>query len=153
MLHAADQSAAYGVEALHLRGPWLAMGEGLAATVSGKSSVDFWGLYGLATYTFTGETQPYDRTSGILDKFVPARPFSWRDKTYGALRVGARVSHVDLNDGPVRGGRETDLTANLSWVVTSWLLFKVEYGLAFVRERPDAGNLHFVQSRLQIDFY
>jgi hypothetical protein len=29
----------------------------------------------------------------------------------------------------------------------------VRRGLAFVRERPDAGNLYFVQTRLQVDSY
>jgi hypothetical protein len=53
----------------------------------------------------------------------------------------------------VRGGRETDLMTDLTWVLNRYLLFKVEAGLAFVRERPDAGNLYFAQTRLQIDFY
>jgi len=150
---AANQSVAYGVEALHIHGPWLVMGEGLATTVSGRNSATFWGTYALATYTLTGETQPYDRSSGILDQFLPARPFSWHDRAWGAFRVGGRVSHIDLNGGPTRGGRETNLTGNLTWVLNSWLLFKAEYGLALVRDRPDAGNLHFVQTRLQIDFY
>jgi len=152
-LRAADQSTIFDLELMHIRGPWLFLGEGLGATVSGAGSATFWGAYALAAYSLTGESQPYDRTSGILDKFVPARPFSWHDGTWGALRVAGRVSHVDLTDGPVAGGRETNLTADLTWFVNSWLLFKIEYGSGFIRSRPDAGNLHFGQARLQIDFY
>jgi len=152
-LRAANQSTASGIELLHIRGPWLFMGEGLGTRVSGNHDGTFWGADALAGYTLTGESQPYDRTSGILDQFVPARPFSWHDRTWGALRVAGRVSHVDLSQGPVAGGRETNLTADLTWFLNSWLLFKVEYGQAFVRSRPDAGNLHFGQARLQIDFY
>src|SRR5688572_5660 len=116
-LQAADQSATYGLELLHVRGPWLLMSEALAATVTGAGTVTFWGAYALVSHSFTGEPQPYDRTSAVLGRFEPVRPLSWRERTLGALRAGLRVSHVDLEDGPVAGGRETNLGANLTWVL------------------------------------
>ncbi len=96
---------------------------------------------------------PNSRSRPEWKCFVPARPFSWRERAWGALRAGVRVSHIDLSHGGIAGGRETDLMGNLTWVLNRWLLLKLEYSLAFVRGRPNAGNLQLVQSRLQIDFY
>jgi phosphate-selective porin len=155
-LRAADQSTSGGVELLHIRGPWLAMGEAIAATVRGDGSVSFWGGYALVSRSLTGDPQPYDRTQGVLGRFVPVHPFSWKDRTWGALRASGRVSHLDLSDGRVRGGRETNLMADLTWALDRYLLFKVETGLGFIRDRAGAGNdgnVFFVQTRLQIDFY
>jgi len=152
-LQTADLGTTFGIEILHIHGPWLFVTEGLGASVRGAGSANFWGTYALACRSLTGEPQPYDRSQGILARYVPARPFSWKQRTWGALRAGARVSHLDLNGGPVRGGRQTDLMADLTWALNHYLLFKVETGLAFVRDRPDDGNLYLVQARLQLDFY
>jgi phosphate-selective porin len=152
-LRAADQSTSFGFELLHIRGPWLFMSETLGATVQGEGSASFWGTYALASRSLTGEPQPYDRTQGVLGRFEPATPFSWRNRTWGALRTSARVSHLDLSDGPVRGGRETNLMTDLTWTLDRYLLFKIEGGLGFIRDRPGDGNVFFVQTRLQIDFY
>jgi phosphate-selective porin OprO/OprP len=152
-LQAADQSTSFGLEAVHIRGPWLFMGEAISAAVRGADSANLWGFYALASRSLTGEPQPFNRAEGILARDDPARPFSWTARTWGSLRASARVSYLDLNDGQVRGGRETDLTTDLTWVLNHYLMFKVEGGMAFVRDRPDGGNLYFAQARFQIDFY
>jgi phosphate-selective porin len=154
-LRAANRSATYGVELLHIEGPWLFMGETIGATVqgSGADTGTVWGTYALASRSLIGEPQPYDRTQGVLARYVPARPFSWDQGTWGGVRASARVSHLDLSEGHVQGGRETDLMADLTWTLNRYLVFKVETGLALVRDRPNAGNLYFVQTRLQLDCY
>lgn len=154
-LRAASSASVYGFELLHVRGALLAMGEAMVARVSRDhhGTATFWGTYALASWSVTGEAQPYDRASGILARFEPARPLSWQQRAWGAVRLGVRVSHIDLDDGTVRGGRETDLMTNVTWVLNRWLLFKLEYGAGFVRGRPDAGNLQLMQMRLQLDFY
>jgi phosphate-selective porin OprO/OprP len=152
-LRAADRSKTYGIELLHIDGPWLFMGEMLGSTVAGAGSATFWGSYAVVSRSLTREPHPYNRTQGILGRYEPAHPFSWKERTYGALRASARLSYLDLSDGVVRGGRETNLMADLTWVLNRYLLFKVEGGFAFVRDRPDDGNLGFVQTRLQFDFY
>lgn len=152
-LPAADQSTSGGFELVHIRGPWLFMTEALAASIRGDGSASFWGCYAVASRSLTGDPQPYDRTQGVLGRFEPVRPFSWNERAWGAVRASGRVSHLDLVDGMVRGGRETNLLGDLTWALNRYLQFKVEVGLAFVRDRPDAGNLFFVQTRLQVDFY
>jgi phosphate-selective porin OprO/OprP len=152
-LQAADQSTTFGLEALHIRGPWLFMGEVITAAVRGDGAANFWGFYALASRSLTGEPQPFNRAEGILARDDPARPFSWAARTWGSLRASARWSFVDLDDGVVRGGREIDVTTDLAWVLNHYLMLKVEGGMAFVRERTGAGNLYFAQTRFQIDFY
>ena len=154
-LRAADQSASYGLEFLHIRGPWVAMAEALGATVrgSGKDDVTFWGFYALASKSLTGDPQPYNRTEGVLGRYEPVHPFSWSNHTWGAVRASTRVSYLDLSDGPVRGGRETNLMGDVTWAVNRYLQFKAECGMALVRDRPDDGNLFIAQTRLQLDFY
>lgn len=64
-----------------------------------------------------------------------------------------RVSYLDLGDGSVNGGRETNFTADLTWFLNHYLSLDIEYGFAAVRDRPNGGNLHFAQSRFQFDFF
>jgi phosphate-selective porin len=152
-LAAKDQSATYGVEILHIRGPWLFASEALGATTTGESATSFWGAYAAASRSLTGESHPYDRTQAILGRYEPARPFSWREREVGAFRLSGRVSYLDLSDRRGHGGRETNLTADLTWALNHYLMVKIEGGLAVIRGRPDDGELFFAQTRLQIDFY
>ena len=152
-LRSAQNSFVWGAELAHFHGPWLFMGEGLVATVRGQDSATLWGGYASLSRFLSDDAQPYDRTVGRLGRFEPPHPFSWSAGTYGALRAALRVSYLDLSDGSVSGGREANVTANLTWFLDHYLLFNLEYGFAAVRERPDQGNLHFVQARFQCDFF
>jgi phosphate-selective porin OprO and OprP len=153
-LRSAGNSFVSGVELAHFRGPWLFMNEVLVANVRDQGTATLWGGYAsVSRFLSDGDAQPYDRTSGKLTRFEPPRPFSWSAHTYGALRAAARLSYLDLSDGPVSGGRETNLTANLTWFLNHYLSLDVEYGFAAIRDTPNGGNLHFVQTRFQFDFF
>jgi phosphate-selective porin OprO/OprP len=152
-LRSAGNSIVSGFELAHFRGPWLFMNEILVANVRGQDTATLWGTYASLSRFLSDDAQPYDRTSGRLARFEPPRPFSWSARTYGAVRAAARVSHLDLSEGAVNGGRETNLTADLTWFLNHYLSLDLEYGFAAIRDRPNQGNLHFVQTRFQFDCF
>ncbi|HEY0302929.1 MAG TPA: porin, partial [Rhizomicrobium sp.] len=152
-VRSSQNSVVSGVEVLQILGPWTLMGEALLASVRDRSTAVVWGGYMSVGRFLTDVTQPYDRTSGRLARFETPRPFSWSARTFGTLRAAARLSYLDLEDGNVAGGRETNVTADLTWFLNHYLALRLEYGFAAIRERPNDGNLHFVQARFQVDFY
>jgi phosphate-selective porin OprO/OprP len=142
------------LEAAWRRGPWTLEGELFESFVGARDegSLHFSGLYGQATWVATGEVRPYDRSSAVFGRLVPREPFApWRGG-WGALELAGRVSWLDLEDGPVRGGRM--LTANLgfTWTWNAWVRVQGGYVFAWVRGRPDEGLAHIVQGRLELRF-
>ena len=152
-LRSAGNSLVSDVELAHFRGPWLLMSETFLATARDQGTAALWGSYASVSRFLSDDAQPYDRGSGRLARFEPPRPFSWSAHTYGALRLAARLSYLDLSDGAVNGGRETNLTADLTWFINHYVSVDIEYGFAAIRDRPDDGDLHFVQTRLQFDCF
>ena len=149
----AHGAAQWSLEFATIRGPLTIEAEHMGAAVETAGTVAFHGGYLAASRFLTDDVQPYDHTRGRLGRVLPSRPFSFHDRTWGAFRVGARLSYLDLEHGPVRGGREINVTLDAAWHLTDWLAYKVEYGVASIHGRPQEGALHFVQTRLQIDFY
>lgn len=46
---------------------------------------------------------------------------------WGAFEVAVRYSELDLNDGPIDGGRERNATAALSWYLNPFLRISANY--------------------------
>jgi len=141
-----------GAEVAWVRGPLSAQAELLYAFLdrdTGGGDLDFWGAYAQASWFLTGEFRPYSRASGAFGRIVPRHRFDPAAGHWGAVQVAARVSHVDLDDADVRGGRETDLTLGLNWYLFSILRLAVNYVYGHVHDQGDA---HIAQARLQIDF-
>ena len=151
----ADDATVVGAEFLRIDGPWLVMSEAIMAAVGGgRQRGILWGAYAsIGRFLTGGDSQPYDRGDGSLGRFEPSRPFSWSARTWGALRAAARVSYLDLDDAPIKGGRETNVVTDLSWYLGHYVVLKLELGYAAIRSRPNDGNLYFIQSRFQYDFY
>ena len=77
------------------------------------------------------------------------RPFSWSQGWWGAFEIGARISHLDLNDEDIRGGIESNLTLGLNWHMLSNLRFTLNAIYGRVNGEDD---LWIGQTRFQIDF-
>ena len=150
---AAEHAPIWGLEFATIRGPWLVQAEHIGSAVEVEETSFFHGSYVAASRFVTGETPTYDRSVGCLDRIVPLRPFSIRERRFGAWRVGGRLSWLDLSDGDVRGGRELNLIGDVTWYLNRYVLMKVEYGFGAIGDRPDDGRLHFVQARLQVDIF
>jgi phosphate-selective porin OprO/OprP len=107
----------YGLEGAWVHGPYCVQGEYFHSFVKDNlgDRLNFGGFYVYGTYFITGESRPYDRRDGTFGRVRPKENFSWKQRTWGAWEVGVRFSHLDLNDGPVHGGRMDILTGGLNW--------------------------------------
>jgi phosphate-selective porin OprO/OprP len=107
----------YGLEGAWVHGPYCVQGEYFHSFVKDNlgDRLNFGGFYVYGTYFITGESRPYDRRDGTFGRVRPKENFSWKQRTWGAWELGVRFSHLDLNDGPVHGGRMDILTGGLNW--------------------------------------
>ncbi len=107
----------YGLEGAWVHGPYCLQAEYFQSFVKDDSGdrVNFRGFYVYGTYFITRESRPYDRRNGTFGRVHPKENFSWKERKWGAWEVGVRFSHLDLNDGPIHGGRMSILTSGLNW--------------------------------------
>ena len=138
-----------GLEVAAVRGPFWLQAEWIATrSKRDAGSLDFWGGSVRVGWFFTGEHRRYGRASGVFGRVVPLRPFSWKERRFGAFEIAGRVSYLDLDDGDIRGGREFNVTAGLNWYLRAHLRVGLNWVHAHVHGR---GGLDVVQARLQID--
>jgi phosphate-selective porin OprO/OprP len=150
----ADQAGLLGFEAMFMAGPFTLRGEIAGMHLKGSSQLDsFWGGYVSAGYFLTGEQRGYDKnTASLVGTLKPNHDFSWKDKTWGAWEVAARFSYVDLNSGPVSGGRMAIGMAGLNWYWNRYLRWQFNAGYASVSGGPSPGDLYILQARLQLTY-
>jgi len=120
-----------GLEALWIDGPWSVQGERLHATASrGNGNPDFSadGFYAFGSWIVTGESRPY--TNGNVGNIKPKGP-------WGAVELLLRYSELDLNDGPIQGGKEHDVTLGANWYLTQHFKFQANY----IWATSERGNL------------
>lgn len=113
----------------------------------------FWGYYTFMSYFITGEHRKYNPSLGIFTGVDPQPAFHPRKGEWGAWELAFRHSYVDLNDGDIKGGRESNITAGLNWIHDRNARMMFNYVNAHVtdRESPtiDDGNAHIFQVRFQ----
>lgn len=135
-----------GLEGIWIRGPVSLQGELLRADVAregGRADYTADGGYLAASWLVTGESRSY--SAGNVANPKPANGF-------GAIELAARYSTLDLDDGPVAGGRQHDWTFGANWYLTSHFKLQANYvRLNATRNgtttRPDA-----VELRAQVHF-
>jgi phosphate-selective porin OprO/OprP len=142
-----------GGELVWVHGPFSLQTEAIGDFVSPEDapSLQFWGASVMASWFATGEHRVYRRSAGLFGAVHPRRAFApWRSwKSWGALQLGARFSHIDLNDRDVRGGVQSDVALAANWFLTSWLRVSGNYVFGHVRSE---GDVHLLQGRLQFHF-
>jgi phosphate-selective porin OprO/OprP len=109
-----------GLEAAWIHGPLLVQGEYLTfgAHPAGKPSFTGDGFYVSGSWVLTGETRPYK--NGSIGNVRPMNDF-------GAFEVALRYSQVDLNDGPVFGGKQHDWTLGANWYLGQHYKLQANY--------------------------
>ena len=150
----AHNATQLGLESAYVRGPFSLQaemtGSWIADTASGGRM--FWGAYGYASWFVTGEHRVYDKAGGVFGRLSPQETFAPLHKQWGALEVAARLSYLNLEDGPIDGGRMMIFMPGINWYLSQHLRLQANYGWAMVHEGPHPGNLHLFQARLQL-FY
>lgn len=159
---ATNTFAHLGAELLYASGPFSVQTEFQFANVSqiGGPSLQFWGYYAQWMFFLTGESKPYLKKVGQIDRIIPLRSFA-RDKETGEWGPGAwefamRLSHIDLNDDNIHGGRLTDLTAGVNWYLNPYSKVQFNYIRAMVNRTtagysgPTGADIFGV--RWQVDF-
>jgi phosphate-selective porin len=68
------------------------------------------------------------------------------------VEVGVRYSHLDLNDGPVRGGIMDIGTLGVNWYWSPFVKTRFDFGVGGVSGRDPGGRVLIFQGRLELDF-
>lgn len=154
-----DSMDLINLESAIVKGPLSFQGEYFHAfeNAGALGNPNFWGFYLFCSYFITGEHRNYGRQSGMFFRLQPKHDFRFRQGGWGAWEVAARFSHVDLNGGGIRGGKEANFTAGLNWYLNQKTRFMFNYIRARVKDREtppavDSGRAHILQARFQIDF-
>ncbi len=137
----------YGVEAAVQAGPAMVQTEYLVANVhrEGAQSLRFPGWYVSASWQFGGRTRKY-RRGGFGGVRTVGDTSAWE--------LGLRLSHLDLEEEEITGGRERNLTLGLNWYTTSHLRFMLNYIRASGQPNDNDvdESIDIYQARMQIVF-
>ncbi len=142
-----------GVEAATVKGPLWASGEIIRSGVSAANAGNpaFHGGYVQVGWFLTGESRPYETNGGHFGRVLPLTKYSggnpFKKRNSGAWEVAGRISYVDLDDGSIRGGTLTDITAGLSWYANS--TFRVMLNYIHTTPNHDRGSANIVLMRVQ----
>lgn len=105
----AEKISTTGVEAAYVNGPFKVQAEWMGTDVSRRLNPDFsgdsWYVYGV--YNITGESWGY--RTGLVNTPLPENPSG------GMWQVGLRYDTVDLDDGRVLGGEQSNWTLGVNW--------------------------------------
>ncbi len=150
-----------GTELLWVQGPNSWQSEVQFATVSqiNGSNANFWGYYSQISHFLTGESRPYNRKLGQLDRVVPLSPFVTKSGCVcgtGAWELASRISYLDLNSVNINGGELTDWTLGLNWYLNGFTKFQFNYVHAFLDRNFNGFNgrsdANIYGARFQVDF-
>jgi phosphate-selective porin OprO/OprP len=98
----------------------------------------------------TGETRSYNRAGGYFNAVSPARSV-FRGGP-GAWELVARYSYIDLDSGPLRGGKFWRITPMVNWHLDDSVRLEFVYGYGTLDRFSLVGHTQFFQSRLQLCF-
>ncbi len=121
----ADNIDRFGLEGAWIHGPLLLQGEYLhfnADFTDSKPDYSGSGYYVSGAWMLTGESRDYK--SGYVGNVKPSH-------AYGAFEIAVRYSELDLNDGPVLGGKQHDWTVGANWYLGNHLKLQANYIRAF----------------------
>ncbi len=133
-----------GVEALWNHGGYSLLAEYVRADLSTRDDRDptLDGWYVTGSWVLTGEHRPYDRKAGYARRILP-------QGRWGAVELIGRYGHVDLDDGPVRGGTMDGWWAGVNWWANNRWKASVGYGDIDLDRFGVTGNTRTLLTRLQ----
>jgi phosphate-selective porin OprO/OprP len=149
---AAESTRMLAPEAYYRAGPLLIGTEYFLQDVNAPESGDpfFHGGDVALTWLATGETRVYNTRGGFFNQISPARPVFQGGP--GAWEFVARFSYIDLNSGPVRGGKFWRFTPMVNWHLSDNVRLEFAHGYGSLDRFNTIGKTQFFQSRLQLQF-
>lgn len=148
----ADSTSMTGLEFYYRPGP-LTIGSELmfqAVEAPDNGNPYFHGGEVFVAWNVTGETRSYNKVGGYFNAMSPAR--SVFDGGPGAFEIVTRFSYIDLDSGPIRGGRLWRFTPMLNWHLDDLVRLEFAYGYGSLDRFSLVGKTHFFQARLQTSF-
>lgn len=139
----------FNVEAAVVANSLSAQAEYTHANIKGISDYNFSTVYGQASYFLTGESRKYKSSYSGFDRVRPKRNFIGENGGLGAWELALRYSYANIDHGDILGGKEQNLGFGVNWYLNPVSRVMLNYAWADV---IDAGNLHILQMRVQIDF-
>lgn len=120
-----DENTLTGLEFALVQGPTWIQAEWIRSSVDSMTmgAADFSGSYAQVGWFLTGETRPYKNDPGVFGRVKPKRPYRGgnpfgKDVPFGAVEFVARLSNLDLVDGPFNAGEMRDLSFGVNWYLT-----------------------------------
>ena len=100
------------------------------------------------TWIITGETRAYNTTGGFFREVSPARTVF--EGGPGAWEAVFRYSRIDLDDGPLQGGKFWRVTPMVNWYLSDQLRLEFAYGYGVLSRFGLDGKTQFFQTRFQV---
>jgi phosphate-selective porin OprO/OprP len=140
----ADHQTELALESVWTHGAYSLMSEYVRSWVDSPQTGNptFYGFYATASWTITGEHRPYDRNVGYARRIIPER-------RGGAWELVARYSHLDLDDGPIRGGILDKGLLGFNWWASRQWRIGFDYGLGNLNRFDRNGLSHIFLTRFQ----
>jgi len=151
----ADDVDLFNIEGALKWGPALLQAEYTLANVDTTfgGSRTFSGYYVQGSYVLTGESRTYRHANGTFDKVKPKKDFGFKEGNgWGAWEVAARYASVDLEDGPVRAGKQSSLTGGINWFLTNNVTASLNYIHNWVENDLVDDDFSVIQTRVRFDF-
>ncbi len=108
-----------------------------AGLIGHSQNTLFQGGYCEMLYFLTGESRPYDRRMGVVDRIIPYDNFFWTRRKdgggcgWGAWQVGARYSYTNVNSGGINGGILNAMTYGINWFLNPNLKLQFNYDIDY----------------------
>jgi phosphate-selective porin OprO/OprP len=147
-----DDTRMLELEAYYRPGPWLFGGEYFTQWADAPEAGDpvFHGGDVVVTWLITGETRTYNTRGGFFNAVSPAKTVF--EGGPGAWEAVARLSYVDLDHGPLHGGKFWRFTPMVNWHLSDHLRLELAYGYGELDRFELTGATRFLQTRLQMQF-
>jgi phosphate-selective porin OprO/OprP len=147
-----DTTEMLGVEAYYRPGPWLFGTEYFTQWSDAPEAGDPFSHGGdiVVAWLVTGETRTYNTRGGFFNAVSPARTVL--EGGPGAWELVGRLSYIDLDDGPIRGGKFWRFTPMVNWHLSDHARLELAYGYGQLDRFDVRGATQFFQTRIQLQF-
>jgi phosphate-selective porin OprO/OprP len=152
----ANTASLVDLEVAVVHGPFWVQAEFMTShpDVVDVGTLTFGGAYAEMGWFLTGESRPYRKHDNTFGRVEPIRPLRARGNPFtkgsdgGAIELVGRLSGLDLNDGPIQGGRMHDLSLGINWYMTR----ANRLGMNYIRSRvEDVGYANIILIRYQFN--